>query len=97
MPTGKLLRQLIKSGLEGNVDAFRSASEQVIQEERQKQHHLLANDLENLLYGGRRDLSRSSALLVEKTPVDRERNLPLLELREPVRRLDDAVLADDWA
>ena len=95
MPTGKLLRQLIKSGLEGNVDAFRAASEQVIQEERQKQHHLLANDLEHLLYGRRRDLSRSSALLVEKAPVDRERNLSLLELREPARRLDDAVLADE--
>jgi len=50
MPTGKLLRQLIKSGMDGNTDAFRVASEEVIREERQKQHHLLANDLERLRY-----------------------------------------------
>src|SRR5688572_29035325 len=61
MATGKLLRQLIKSGLEGNQEAFRAASEQVIQEERQKQHHLLANDLERLLYGRPKELVRSAA------------------------------------
>jgi hypothetical protein len=51
MATGKLLRQLIKSGVEGNVEVFRAASEEVIKEERLKQHHLLANDLERILYG----------------------------------------------
>ena len=51
MATGKLLRQLIKSGMEGNLEAFRAASEEVIKEERLKQHHLLANDLERILYG----------------------------------------------
>lgn len=40
MPSAKLLRQLIKSGTEGNFDAFRTVTEQVIQEERAKQHHL---------------------------------------------------------
>ncbi|OGG45157.1 MAG: AAA family ATPase [Candidatus Handelsmanbacteria bacterium RIFCSPLOWO2_12_FULL_64_10] len=95
MATGKLLRQLIKSGVEGNRDAFRTVSEQVIQEERQKQHHLLANDLERLLYGRPRELDRSTAMPLDKAPVDRERNLALLELREPVRRLDDVVLSDE--
>ncbi len=28
MATGKLLRQLIKSGIEGNMEAFRAASEE---------------------------------------------------------------------
>ncbi len=59
MATGKLLRQLIKSGMEGNIDAFRVASEEVIKEERQKQHHLLANDLERLLYGRPKELGQS--------------------------------------
>lgn len=95
MASGKLLRQLIKSGLEGNTDAFRDASEQVIKEERQKQHHLLANDLERLLYGRPRSLGRSAVESFGKTPVDRERNLPLVELREPVRRLEDVILCDD--
>lgn len=95
MATGKLLRQLIKSGIEGNTEAFRAASEEVIREERLKQHHLLANDLERLLYGRSRDLVRSPSRPMEKPPVDRERNLALLDLREPVRRLDDVVLSDE--
>lgn len=95
MATGKLLRQLIKSGLEGNMEAFRAASEEVIKEERQKQHHLLANDLERLLYGRPKELRSSPSRPLEKAPVDRERNLPLLDLREPVRRLEDVVLSDE--
>lgn len=95
MATGKLLRQLIKSGIEGNIEAFRAASEEVIKEERQKQHHLLANDLERLLYGRPKDLGHLPGRPLEKAPVDRERNLALLDLREPVRRLEDAVLSDE--
>ncbi|HEX9941938.1 MAG TPA: ATP-binding protein [Thermoanaerobaculia bacterium] len=94
MAAGKLLRQLIKSGLEGNMEAFRAASEEVIREERQKQHHLLANDLERLLYGRPKELARSLSRPLEKPPVDRERSLALLDLREPVRRLEDVVLSD---
>ena len=51
MANGKILRQLIKAGSSGDADAFRQASEAVIRNERGKQHHLLANDLENILYG----------------------------------------------
>jgi hypothetical protein len=94
MAAGKLLRQLIKSGMEGNMEAFRAASEEVIKEERQKQHHLLANDLEKILYGRPKELGHSRGRLLEKAPVDRERNLPLIDLREPVRRLEDVVLSD---
>jgi SpoVK/Ycf46/Vps4 family AAA+-type ATPase len=93
MATGKLLRQLIKSGIEGNVEAFRTASEEVIKEERQKQHHLLANDLERLLYGRPREANQ--ALTRVPVPVDRERNLALLDIREPVRRIEDVVLGPE--
>jgi SpoVK/Ycf46/Vps4 family AAA+-type ATPase len=93
MATGKLLRQLIKSGIEGNVEAFRTASEEVIKEERQKQHHLLANDLERLLYGRPRESNYATARV--PVPVDRERNLALLDIREPVRRIEDVVLGGE--
>lgn len=93
MATGNLLRQLIKSGIEGNVVAFRTASEEVIKEERQKQHHLLANDLERLLYG--RPLEASQPQIRVPVPLDRERNLSLLDTREPMRRLEDLVLGGE--
>ena len=96
MANGKLLRQLIRSGAEGDVDAFRSAAKEVVADERQKQHHLLANDLETILYGRTRTPS-SPALrsLVGTIPEDRERGIPLLSLCEPVRRIEDIVLSRD--
>ena len=51
MASGKILRQLIKAGAGGDLVAFKAASKSIIDEERQKQHHLLANDLERILYG----------------------------------------------
>ena len=96
MANGKLLRQLIRSGAEGDLDAFRTAAKEVVADERQKQHHLLANDLETILYGRART-SSSPALrnLVESIPEDRERGIPLLSVREPVRRIEDIVLSRD--
>ena len=76
MANGKLLRQLIRSGAEGNMDAFRGVAKKVIAEERQKQHDLLASDLETI-------------------PEDRERGIPLLTVREPVRGLEDIVLSPE--
>lgn len=95
MATGKVLRQLIKSGVEGNHDAFKAAAEEVIREERAKQHHMLANDLERLLYGRLQNLDHAPGRPFVKAPVDRERNLALLDLREPMRRLEDVVLSDE--
>ena len=96
MANGKLLRQLIRSGAEGDLDAFRGVAKQVIAEERQKQHHLLANDLETILYS-RAQVSSSHALrnLLPNIPEDRERGIPLLSVREPVRGIEDVVLSPE--
>ena len=95
MATGKLLRQLIKTGAEGNHNAFRHVSEEVIREERAKHHHLLANDLEKILYGRTKSSNARPFPLSEKVPTDRERNLPLLQVKEPFRRLEDVILSDE--
>ncbi len=95
MATARLLRQLIKTGSEGSHDAFRRVSEQLIQEERSKNHHLLANDLERILYGRQSSTVPVHSVLNDRLPKNKERNLPLLQIKEPVRRLEDVVLSDD--
>ncbi|MBX6966954.1 ATP-binding protein [Providencia rettgeri] len=91
MANGKVLRQLIKAGATGDTATFRRVSEAIIDEERQKQHHLLANDLEHILYGDHIvQASRSPSL--PPAPVDKERGLPLLDLRLPQRSLDEMIL-----
>ena len=94
MANGKLLRQLLRSGTDGDVAAFRDIAEDLIAEERQKHHHLLANDLEAILNG--RTQSTASPILrslADSVPVDRERNIPLCAVREPTRCLEDVVLS----
>lgn len=97
MATAKLLRQIIKTGSEGNYDAFKRVSEQLIQEERSKNHHLLANDLEKILYGRRSTAAPLHSVLIDRLPKDKDRNLPLLQIKEPVRHLEDVVLSDENA
>lgn len=94
MASGKILRQIMKAGATGDHVAFQEASMAIIQEERQKQHHLLANDLEKILYGEQRAASIPLNSIKEQIPVDPERGLPLLSLREPLRGLDEIILSD---
>jgi len=95
MASGQLLRQLLKTGTEGNLNAFIKVSEKIIEEERSKNHHLLASDLEKILYGRRRSESHLRLLPGSNLPRDKERNLPLLQVKEPLRRIEDVVLSDE--
>jgi SpoVK/Ycf46/Vps4 family AAA+-type ATPase len=95
MASGKLLRQLIKTGAEGNHEAFQQVSKEVILEERSKNHHLLANDLEKILYGRSNSIKNFPFALNGKLPRDRERGVPLLHIKEPTRRIEDVVLSDE--
>lgn len=95
MANAKTLRQLIKAGSRGDETAFRQASESVIRQERAKQHHLLANDLESILYAGQMPrLSGKARLAMPEPPVDKERGLPLVDVRQPGRSLEEIVLPE---
>jgi AAA+ superfamily predicted ATPase len=96
MASGKLLRQLIKSGTLGDAASFRSASEAVIKEEREKNHHLLANDLERLLYGGQSITCNGVRKFqgISDLPTNKDSGLALLEERAVVREEKDIVLSD---
>lgn len=95
MANGKLLRQLVKAGVDGDSDAFRKASEAVISEERGKQHHLLANDLEKVLHGQVASSNKTTFLRFGAVPSDKERGLDLVDLRQPVREMNDLVVSDE--
>lgn len=95
MASGKILRQLVKAGASGDTEAFRQASEAIIQDERQKQHHLLANDLERLLYGDQAKLSPHARKLhqASEMPANKDNGLALLEERPVVREEKDIILS----
>ncbi|NOK64000.1 MAG: AAA+-type ATPase, SpoVK/Ycf46/Vps4 family [Chloroflexi bacterium AL-W] len=95
MANGKILRQLIKAGATGDSKAFRRFSEAIIEDERQKQHHLLANDLEQILYGEHlQQVSGNVHSFIPNPPLDKERGLPLLDIRQPKRSLEEIILPE---
>lgn len=96
MASGKILRQLLKAGSTGDMAAFRQASEAIIREERQKQHHLLANDLERLLYGDQTDFTTATRKLgkVNDIPKNKDNDIALLEERPVVREEKDIILSE---
>jgi SpoVK/Ycf46/Vps4 family AAA+-type ATPase len=94
MAEGRLLRKLIRAGSHSDSEEFRTAAEELIRIERDKKHHLLANDLERILYGERSSIA-SSRPSSRESPKDRERGLALIEFREPLRDLNDIVLSDE--
>lgn len=101
--TGEMIRRMIQAHTQGNNDGFRAAAEQYIAEERRKNHHLLANELERALLNGsygtaHHPVSRSFNLLgipENDVPRDKERGAALVEVFEPRRSLDELVLTAD--
>ncbi len=92
MASGKLLRLLVESGTSGDPTAFRSATEQLIKEERAKQHNLLANDLERILYGERYAPSIATHNILPEAPVDKDSGVQLIDIRQANRSIDELVL-----
>ena len=43
------IRKLVTAHFKGDESAFRKAAEEYVEEERRKNHHVLANDLERIL------------------------------------------------
>lgn len=93
MASSKHLRQIFQFAKSGDQSSFKKVAEEIIQEEREKQHHLLANDLEEILYGKAAKVLPFQ-VLKEEIPLDKEKNLPLLTVTAASRSLNDIVLSE---
>jgi SpoVK/Ycf46/Vps4 family AAA+-type ATPase len=93
MARADLLKKLFTGYQRRDDQAFRQAAEELIVEERKKQHSVLANDLERILRNGHADNGTLKRLVsLEPGPMDSERRMALLEVRQPHRYMDDLIL-----
>jgi len=90
------VRKLLLAHQADDGGAFRTAVEELITEERLKNHHVVARELERLLNGGgevrRLRPFRTLYSWENDVPKDGDRGLPLLQVFEPARSLDELVL-----
>lgn len=89
MARADLLQQLVKTGLDGDLQRFRNVVEAVASDERAKRHTVLADQLETALNKAKPVADRSSLLGPQASSID-----DLLHEMIPKRTLDDLVLAD---
>lgn len=95
MARGELLRKLFASYARHDDHDFRAVALQIIAEEQQKQNHSLARDLLNILDNPvPANPMTPSKLGSEILPRDKERELPLVDIRKPVRSLSDILLKE---
>lgn len=95
MARADLLKELLASYRRNDDSRFEEIAEKIIEEERKKHHTVLANDLENIMQAdtGTRNSGRSVDHF--SPPTDSDSGLPLVEVKEPSRRLEDLVLDEE--
>lgn len=95
MVNGDLLRQLFRGYAKHDDSAFRSAATELIQEERAKNHRLLADELERILRNGNGvSPTPSSYTNGYEIPKDKEKGFPLLDVATHSLDWDRLVIAE---
>lgn len=94
MSSGDLLKQLFRKYKVGDDSGFETIAQQIIAQEREKNHHVLAADLQRILYNGNGAGIPSTNGHLKPLPRDQEDNSPLLEIREPEKYWPNVILSD---
>ena len=93
MARADLLKKLFTGYQRRDDQAFRQAAEELIVDERKKEHSILANELERILRNGHSEKGTLKRLApLEPGPMDSDRRMALVEVRQPHRYMDDLVL-----
>jgi len=94
MARADLLKRLFEGYQKRDDAGFRATADELIADERKKQHPVLASELQRILANGARTMEQVSNArsCFDPVPMDSERRTPLLTIRTPDRYLNDLVL-----
>lgn len=99
MTNSEIVQQMFQAFARGDDKAFHEAANNYISEEKRKNHHVLARELERVLMraNGSAGFAPRQLDLVnyERVPHDKNRAADLVELREAEQDLEELILADD--
>jgi SpoVK/Ycf46/Vps4 family AAA+-type ATPase len=93
MPSGDALKKLFKSHKQMDDEGFYSAAMELINEEKQKKHNVLARDLQKILENGTGIVTNNLATgELQRLPKDTERGTLLFDIKVPNKYLDDIIV-----
>ncbi len=95
MARADLLKRLFSSFKQDNKEAFYNTAIEIIEDERKKNHAVLADDLKMILFNGTSFARRSAAAFTARTPRDDDKDAPLVEVLYPEKYFTDLVIAPE--
>ena len=93
MASGDLLKQLFRNYKYGDSESFEAVAWNIVDEEKQKNHHILASELQRILSNGQ--IPRLNNSHMQPLPRDKETDIELIEVRRSQKYLPDVILADE--
>lgn len=95
MPEGQLLRDLFRGHVRKDEELFRRAAKEIVEQEKLKNHGMLASDLERILVNERQQSKFNERLPgFGDVPKDKDKGFPLLHVRDSDLGWDDLSLPE---
>lgn len=98
MASGEDLLSLFKAFKENDQIEFTKVAYEIIEDEKRKNHVLLANKLENMLFKNNKACTfknNKTNYLNKQIPVDKESGFDLLEMKFPKKNFDEIVFKEE--
>ena len=98
MASGDKLIELFTCFKENNQVEFSKVAYEIIEEEKKKNHYLLANKLENVLFDKNRNFTIKSSknnIYNKELPKDKDTGFPLVEMKFPKKDLEDIIITEE--
>lgn len=93
MARADLLKKLFSSFKQDNKEMFYAVASEIIEDEKKKNHGILADDLKLILNGNyqKKNINTLSA----NTPRDKDKDMPLIEIMYPEKYFSDLILSEN--
>jgi AAA+ superfamily predicted ATPase len=92
MPRADLLKKLFSNFKHNDSDAFLTVAYEIIDDERKKNHDILADDLKKILINGNSIDKKALSTFKTNSPKDENKDAPLIETIYPEKYFADLVL-----
>lgn len=94
MARADLLKKLFASHKAGDNDAFMKTAQDIIEDERKKNHGILADELKLILFSGSMQSKRSISTYSAAVTKDKENGSDLFEILYPEKYLSDLITSE---
>lgn len=93
MARADLLKKLFSSFKQDDKDTFYAIASEIIEDEKKKNHGILADDLKLILNGNYQ--VKKTNTLSSGTPKDKDKDMPLVEVMYPEKYFSDLIVSED--